>query len=215
MDADSSNIDAVDPSHAYTDVNKIIREQKQDLTLQSARQEAGGESTSYAYQDGVLYRHSTDQLQNDFLQLLLPQTIRNTAIRVVHTVLMAGHLRFEFSKYHLLQHFYWTTLTRDVREACKSCPQCQKAAKRLNSKAPLIPLPIMAESFARVAIDMVWPLTRTKAGNKYILTLMDYGSWYPEAIPLKNTDPQTVATALVDIFSQLGIPEETPDKWSH
>ena len=67
----------------------------------------------------------------------------------------------------------------------------------------------MVEPFARVAIDMIGPLTRTKVGNKYILTLMDYGSRYPEAIPLKNTDSQTVATALVDIFSQLGIPEET------
>ena len=37
---------------------------------------------------------------------------------------------------------------------------------------------------------------------------MDYGSRYPEAIPLKNTDSQTVATAMLDIFSRLGIPEE-------
>ena len=70
-------------------VNKLIREQKQDPTLQSARQE-GGESTSYVYQDGVLYRHSTDQLQNDVLQLLLPQARRNTAIQVAHTVPMVG-----------------------------------------------------------------------------------------------------------------------------
>ena len=151
---------------------------------------------------------STDQLQNDVLQLLLPQARRNTAIRVAHIVPMAGHLGFEHTKYRLLQHFYWSTLTRDVRKACKSCPQCQKTAKRPSSKAPLIPLPIMAEPFARVAIDMVGPLTRTKAGNKCILTLMDYGSRYPEAIPLKITDSQTVATALVDIFSRLGIPEE-------
>ena len=82
MDADSSNKDAVDPSHAYTDVNKLIREQKQDPTLQSARQETGRGGTSYFYQDGVLYRHSTDQLGNDVLQLLLPQARRNTAIRV-------------------------------------------------------------------------------------------------------------------------------------
>ena len=38
--------------------------------------------------------------------------------------------------------------------------------------------------------------------------LMDNGSRYPEAIPLKNIDSQTVDTALVDIFSRLGIPEE-------
>ena len=58
MDADSSNIDAVDPSLAYTDVNKLNREQKQDPTLKSARQEAGGGDTNYVYQDGVLYRQT-------------------------------------------------------------------------------------------------------------------------------------------------------------
>ena len=118
--------------------------------------------------------------------LLLPQARRNTAIRVAHSVPVAGHLGFECTKFRLLQHFYWPTFTRDVREACKSCPQCQKAAKRPSSKTPLISLPIMAEPFARIAIDMVGPLTRTKAGNKYILTLMDFGSWDPEAIPLKK-----------------------------
>ena len=176
--ADSSNIDAVDTSHVYTDVNKLIREQKQDPTMQSVRQEAGEGGTSYVYQDGVLYRHSTDQLQNDVLQLLLPQARRNTAIRVAHTVPMAGHLGFECTKYRLLQHFYWPTLTRYVREASKSSPQCQKAAKRPSSKAPLILLPIMAEPFARVAIDMVGPLTRTKS-RKQIHPDID-GLWQPD-----------------------------------
>ena len=143
-----------------------------------------------------MYRHSTDQLQNDVLQLLLPQARWNTAIRVPHTMPIAGNLGLQCTKYRLLQHFYWPTLTSDVREACKSCPRCQKAAKRPSSKAPLILLPIMTEPFTRVAIDMVGPLTRTKAGNIYILTLMDYGSRYPETILLKNTDSQTVATAL-------------------
>lgn len=37
---------------------------------------------------------------------------------------------------------------------------------------------------------------------------MDYATRYPEAVPLKNIDTETVAEALVDIFSRLGIPEE-------
>ena len=102
MDADSSNIDAVDPSHAYTDVNKVILEQKQDPTLQSARQEAGGESTSYVYQDGVLYRHGTDQLQNDVLQLLLTTSKKEHCHPSGSYCANAGHLGFERTKYCLL-----------------------------------------------------------------------------------------------------------------
>ncbi|XP_037789320.1 uncharacterized protein LOC119584727 [Penaeus monodon] len=46
------------------------------------------------------------------------------------------------------------------------------------------------------------------SGHKYILTLIDYATRYPEAVPLKNVDTITVAEALVEIFSRVGIPKE-------
>ena len=40
------------------------------------------------------------------------------------------------------------------------------------------------------------------------MTLVDFATRCPEAVPLKNIDTETVAEALVDIFSHLGAPEE-------
>ena len=40
------------------------------------------------------------------------------------------------------------------------------------------------------------------------MTLVDYVTRYPEAAPLKRIDTKTVAEALVDIYSRLGVPEE-------
>ena len=57
-------------------------------------------------------------------------------------------------------------------------------------------------------MDIVGPFPRTKQGNKYLLTLMDYASKYPEAIPLKRVDAKTVVDSLLQVFSQVGIPEE-------
>ena len=42
----------------------------------------------------------------------------------------------------------------------------------------------------------------------YILTLVGFATGYPEAVPLKNIDTETVAEALVNIFSGFGVPEE-------
>ena len=71
-------------------------------------------------------------------------------------------------------------------------------------KAPLLDMP-----FKRVAIDPIGPVSPlSEAGHRYILTLVDYATRYREAVPLKNIDTETVAEALVDIFSRLGIPEE-------
>ena len=51
-------------------------------------------------------------------------------------------------------------------------------------------------------------MPRSKNGYKYILTLVDYATRYPEAIPLKTTHSRVVAEALVGIFTRVGLPEE-------
>ena len=40
------------------------------------------------------------------------------------------------------------------------------------------------------------------------MTHVDYATRYPEAVALKRIDMETVAEALVDIYSRLGVPEE-------
>ena len=44
--------------------------------------------------------------------------------------------------------------------------------------------------------------------NRYILTLVDYATRYPKAVPLASIDTETVTEALVSIFSRVGIPNE-------
>lgn len=40
------------------------------------------------------------------------------------------------------------------------------------------------------------------------MTVVDYSTRYPEAIPLKSIETERVAEALVYIFSMMGIPKE-------
>ena len=63
--------------------------------------------------------------------------------------------------------------------------------------------------FKRVAVDLVGPIfPPSNAGHRYILTFIDYANRYPEAIPLKNISTESVAEALVGIYSRVGVPEE-------
>ena len=60
-----------------------------------------------------------------------------------------------------------------------------------------------------MAVDLIGPIDRpSEPGHRYILTLVDYATKYPKAVPLKRIDAETVAEALVDIYSRLGIAEE-------
>lgn len=54
------------------------------------------------------------------------------------------------------------------------------------------------------AVDILGPLPRTRGGYKYLLTVMDFASRYPEAIPLRRVDAETVVEALLQTFSRYG-----------
>ena len=68
---------------------------------------------------------------------------------------------------------------------------------------------LVTEPFARVAIDLVGPLSPPSSeGHRYILTLVDFSTGFPEAVPLKNIDTISVSEALLSIFARVGIPKE-------
>ena len=121
---------------------------------------------------------------------------------------MAAHLGQKKTLQRLRQCVYWPGMFVDVQKMCRACPDCQRSVRVLKPKAPLVPVPIIDIPFERIAMDIIGPLPRTKAGNCYILTLMDYGSRYPEAIPIRQTDSKTIAQALIGLFSRVGIPRE-------
>ena len=70
-------------------------------------------------------------------------------------------------------------------------------------------MPLIDTSFKRVAVDIVRPIAPpSEAGHRYILTLVDYATRYPETVPLKKITTEAVAEALLDIYSRVGIPRD-------
>ena len=57
-------------------------------------------------------------------------------------------------------------------------------------------------------MDIVGPLEKSSAGYQYILVICDYATRYPEAFPLQSINTQKLISALVQLFSRAGIPEE-------
>ena len=52
------------------------------------------------------------------------------------------------------------------------------------------------------------PLLTTKSGYRFLLTIMDMSTRFPEAIPLKKITARTVVEALVQFFTRYGLPNE-------
>ena len=78
--------------------------------------------------------------------------------------------------------------------------------------------PWVHQPFDKVAIDLIGPLYPvTNRGKRYILTacficykndLNCYDTRYPEAVPLEKIDTETIAEALMGIFSREGYSRE-------
>ena len=141
-------------------------------------------------------------------QLVLPLECRHMVMELAHSVPLAGHLGKHKTADRLLQRFYWPTLRKDVADYCRRCEICQKTSPVKPRRAPLIPLPVVDEPFQKVAMDIVGPLPRSGSGNKYILVVCDYATRYPEAVPMKSVDAESVAEEMVKMFARVGLPEE-------
>ena len=70
-------------------------------------------------------------------------------------------------------------------------------------------MPLIDMPFRRVAVDLIGPISlASEKGHQYMLTLVDYATTYLGTVRLKNIETETVAEALLDMYSRLGIPEE-------
>ena len=72
----------------------------------------------------------------------------------------------------------------------------------------MVSMPLIEQPFQRIAMDVVGPLPCTQRGNRFILSICDYTTSYPEAIALPSVDAPRVSKELVNLFSHMGVPDE-------
>eukprot|EP00731_Ephydatia_muelleri_P004863 Em0002g1039a len=201
-------------SHINITAEKLKDMQEQDETLRAVRELAaltGGSKGEFFKREELLYRRWTPRGRGEEMeieQLVLPKECRQVALEMSHDIPIAGHQGRDRTRQRLLRRFFWPSIFRDVDMYCKTCSACQKASFKGVKPAPLIPLPIVSEPFSRIAMDIVGPLPRSRAGNKYILVICDYATRYPEAVPLKSIDAESVAEELIKVFARVGVPRE-------
>ena len=109
-----------------------------------------------------------------------------------------------------MAEIFWPGVCGDLSRFCKSCDICQRTVQKGRvAKVPLGRLPLIDTPFKRVAVDTVGPVEpRSNNRSRYILTMMDYVTRYPEAIALPSIETERVAEALVELFSRVGVPDE-------
>lgn len=195
----------------------LEQNQKTDVTLkrcfketgQIHRYKSGSTHTFYVFK-GLLYRRYQMTSGKSFKQLVVPKSLREYVLQVAHDNAMAGHQGIKRTTDRVQEAFFWPGISADIKRYVSSCDKCQKTIpKGKVAPAPLGRMPIIDTPFERVAIDIIGPLTPTsEKGNRYILTMVDFASRYPDAVALPSFDTKTVAEGLLDMFTRVGLPRE-------
>ena len=185
---------------------KKVRDQ--DIDVKRTRRK---NSSYYTVKDNILYRiYQQENSDNTVEQVVVPKELRIHVMGLAHESMMGGHLGVKKTMDKIQASFYWPGIHGDITRYCRSCDVCQKTlSKGKVTKVLLMKMPLIDTPFKRVAVDIVGPIhPMPDRHNRYILTIVDYATRYPEAIPLKSVTTVEVAEAMVDMFSRLGVPEE-------
>ena len=202
--------------------DKLIQKQQEDPSLLKIRQLAKtgekvskkGNIHSYVMIKDILYREfQSPQVEygNMLRQVVVPAEYRKHVMKLAHESILGGHQGSKKTRDKIMSNFVWPGMQADITRHCQSCDVCQRTIpKGRVTKVPLGSVPLMEEPFQRVAIDLVGPIKPTsERGHRYILVLVDYATRYPEAVPMRNIDAESVAEELMVMYSRLGFPKET------
>ncbi|XP_078234076.1 uncharacterized protein LOC144583658 [Pogona vitticeps] len=200
--------------------SRFGQEQKADATLQKCFEQVTDAQLTpetpvrFREEKGILYRETLRNISKggDGIrsQLVVPEKYRPMILQRGHSDMFAAHLGVNKTQQRITQNFYWPEIGKQIKEFCKQCDVCQRQGNnRDRTKAKLCPLPVIDTPFKCIGVDIVGPLPKaTKRGNRFILTIVDHATRYPEAIPLTNIETNTVADALVGYMSRMGFASE-------
>ena len=136
---------------------------------------------------------------------IVPKSLRRKVFDMVHAL---SHPGARTTKRLVASKFVWHGLNKEVTGWARTCMSCQRSKVRTHTKAPLQKFEPTSRRFDHVHIDLVGPLPESQ-GHKYLLTVIDRFTRWPEVVPLKNIETRTVAEAYVRVrnwIARFGVP---------
>lgn len=154
-------------------------------------------------------------LKNDILlyqshhgkpRVYLPSHLTNVVFAFYHNSLIGGHLGIARTLAKIKEYFYHPDLENKIKQKIKDCHICamSKTAQR-KYEGKLISLPIET-NLNTVFIDILGPLPTSKAGNKYILVMVDGFSRFVWLHALREATSKQIINKLKLTFANFSIP---------
>ena len=193
----------------------MLEMQKQDPTLEKYWKMAKGETKAKGSKKEhvqfvvkSIYRKHKEILKDSVrMQLMLPKQLHDRVMFAAPESLMSAYQGIRRTQERISAVFYWLA---DVKNHVKNYNLCFTGMGRQGlAKASLGHLPLVGEPFRAVCVDIAGPIEpRSTRGFRYILSIADMATRFPEAIPLKTITAEEVTEELFKFYCRMGIPEK-------
>ena len=136
-------------------------------------------------------------------RILVPENFRKKIFESTHGL---SHPSGRATLSILARNYVWGGMWRDVLQWSCQCHSCATSKVSRHAVPPVTPINVPAERFSHVHVDLVRPFP-PDGDCRYLLTMVDRTTRWPEATPVADTSAETVLQAFIASWvSRFGVP---------